>query len=196
MRAVKSEYETQRLHSGGNLGCAGNYSRSRHNPLCCFSRVRENGRRTSCASNLKQLGMALMQYAQDYDERFPNVLLEAGGINRAGGWVFYSAYDSTGFNSRFDVKRGSLFPYSRSSQIYVCPSDVTGRRTGNSHTLNHVAWNTCEFPYCFGRLLSDVKNASTNILAMAGQETPGASTDDGAGIGCNLEGEGTCNTGT
>lgn len=37
-----------------------------------FSRVRENARRTSCQSNEKQLALGLMQYAQDFDERFPN----------------------------------------------------------------------------------------------------------------------------
>jgi prepilin-type N-terminal cleavage/methylation domain-containing protein/prepilin-type processing-associated H-X9-DG protein len=33
-----------------------------------FGRARENARRSSCQSNLKQIGLALMQYAQDYDE--------------------------------------------------------------------------------------------------------------------------------
>src|SRR5690606_1337372 len=34
-----------------------------------FARARENARRTSCQSNLKQMGLAIMQYTQDYDER-------------------------------------------------------------------------------------------------------------------------------
>src|SRR5438093_1335925 len=33
-----------------------------------FGRARENARRSSCQSNLKQLGLAAMQYVQDYDE--------------------------------------------------------------------------------------------------------------------------------
>lgn len=33
-----------------------------------FGRARENARRTSCQSNLKQVGLAMTQYAQDYDE--------------------------------------------------------------------------------------------------------------------------------
>ena len=36
-----------------------------------FGRARENARRSSCQSNLKQLGLGLMQYTQDYDEKFP-----------------------------------------------------------------------------------------------------------------------------
>ena len=36
-----------------------------------FARARENARRTSCLSNLKQIGLSVIQYSQDYDERLP-----------------------------------------------------------------------------------------------------------------------------
>lgn len=39
--------------------------------LPVFTRARESARRTSCASNLVQLGQALHLYAQDFDGRFP-----------------------------------------------------------------------------------------------------------------------------
>ena len=36
-----------------------------------FARARENARRASCMSNLKQIGLAVMMYTQDYDEMLP-----------------------------------------------------------------------------------------------------------------------------
>ncbi len=36
-----------------------------------FARARENARRSSCQSNLKQIGLGIMQYTQDYDEKYP-----------------------------------------------------------------------------------------------------------------------------
>lgn len=36
-----------------------------------FSKVRERARQTQCLSNLRQLGFATFQYAQDYDDRYP-----------------------------------------------------------------------------------------------------------------------------
>jgi prepilin-type N-terminal cleavage/methylation domain-containing protein len=36
-----------------------------------FARARENARRASCQSNLKQIGLGIMQYSQDYDETLP-----------------------------------------------------------------------------------------------------------------------------
>ncbi len=98
-----------------------------------FGQARENARRTSCASNLKQLGLALTQYTQDYDERFPNMVYTATGANVEGGWVFMSAFDDPGRSSRFDVARGSLYHYTKSTQIYVCPSDTYGQQQGLSY---------------------------------------------------------------
>ena len=45
-----------------------------------FSRARENARRTSCMSNLKQLGLAAMQYVQDYDGRYPFAIVGIPGV--------------------------------------------------------------------------------------------------------------------
>src|SRR5690242_3494722 len=36
-----------------------------------FGRARENARRSSCQSNLKQMALGCIQYAQDYDEKLP-----------------------------------------------------------------------------------------------------------------------------
>ena len=36
-----------------------------------FARARENARRSSCQSNMKQIGLGFMQYTQDYDEQYP-----------------------------------------------------------------------------------------------------------------------------
>ena len=43
-----------------------------------FARARENARRTSCLSNLKQIGLAMMQYTQDNDERYPAAYITTG----------------------------------------------------------------------------------------------------------------------
>lgn len=77
-----------------------------------FARARENARRSSCQSNLKQLGLGILQYNQDYDERmvmsnypgFPLNLADTGG----GG---FQTWDTR------------TFPYTKSAQILTCPSD-------------------------------------------------------------------------
>src|SRR5688572_3103121 len=44
-----------------------------------FARARENARRASCQSNLKQLGLGFAQYVQDFDEKMPGIYNGATG---------------------------------------------------------------------------------------------------------------------
>ena len=85
-----------------------------------FARARENARRSSCQSNLKQLGLGVMQYVQDYDEKYPFALMEITG----------STPPATGFGAPYWIWYQTLQPYVRSNQIAVCPSgDATSAPT-------------------------------------------------------------------
>ena len=44
-----------------------------------FARARENARRASCQSNLKQIGLGMFMYLQDYDEKFTRVSMNNYG---------------------------------------------------------------------------------------------------------------------
>ncbi|RYG68422.1 DUF1559 domain-containing protein [bacterium] len=68
-----------------------------------FGRARENARRSSCQSNLKQIGLGLIQYTQDYDERLPR----NDSARDISTWI------------------DNLQPYIKSDQLFVCPSDST-----------------------------------------------------------------------
>jgi prepilin-type N-terminal cleavage/methylation domain-containing protein/prepilin-type processing-associated H-X9-DG protein len=61
-----------------------------------FAQAREKARQTSCISNLKQIGLATLQYAQDYDETYPN------------GW---HPDGVSGAFTGVDVWRISILPY-------------------------------------------------------------------------------------
>ncbi|HEX8550820.1 MAG TPA: type II secretion system protein [Abditibacteriaceae bacterium] len=69
-----------------------------------FARARENARRSSCQSNLKQIGLALAQYTGDADERLPPTI-------------------ATNLEMNFALAR--IGSYTRSDQILRCASDAT-----------------------------------------------------------------------
>src|SRR5688572_11387890 len=46
-----------------------------------FAQAREAARSTACLSNLKQIGLSVHMYAQDYDEEFPD-----GGYGGPRNW--------------------------------------------------------------------------------------------------------------
>jgi len=64
-----------------------------------FAAAREKARQTTCASNEKQLGLAFIQYVQDYDETWP-------GVYANGGWA------------------GRVYPYIKSKGVFQCPDDT------------------------------------------------------------------------
>lgn len=69
-----------------------------------FARARENARRSSCQSNLKQIGLGILQYTQDYDETMPPYQNDST--------VYYP------WHNRIE-------PYVKSVQLYKCPSNTT-----------------------------------------------------------------------
>ena len=107
-----------------------------------FARARENARRSSCQSNLKQIGLGFLQYTQDYDERLPSS--QDGGATKIAApdisWNYFTG--STGAVNNFDMSRSSLQPYLKSTQIFVCPSDSVGQTSGDSYSGNQCAFNT------------------------------------------------------
>ncbi len=69
-----------------------------------FARAREKARQTSCLSNMKQLGLAALMYAQDYDQRFH--------IYRVGSYA----------GSAADMWYNHIQAYIKNEQIMKCPS--------------------------------------------------------------------------
>jgi len=68
-----------------------------------FARARENARKSTCQSNLKQIGLAAMQYTQDYDETLVHY-----NLANVGGWD------------------KMLEPYLKNTGVLRCPSGPQG----------------------------------------------------------------------
>ncbi len=93
-----------------------------------FARARENARRSSCMSNLKQIGLAAMMYSQDYDETLMKNGVCGGQQLETGGLSSNSACSTIPGNEYYHLWMHILYPYDRSVQIYNCPSAEGGAR--------------------------------------------------------------------
>ena len=91
-----------------------------------FAQARESARRTSCLSNLKQLGIAFQMYQQDYDGHFhKGAGINSPAVNGFGpntnirGWYHWPWYYA---------------PYVKSVDVFDCPSspDGTENLTGDN----------------------------------------------------------------
>lgn len=118
-----------------------------------FARARENARRSSCQSNLKQQGLAIMQYTQDYDEKFPLAAIALptdantpGGVWSAGTWFWPQL----------------VHTYHKSTQVFFCPS--------SSYPVQSSApENSKEGHYGANRLIIPI---STTSVALASVVAP------------------------
>ncbi len=109
-----------------------------------FARAREKARQTSCLSNVKQLSLSTLMYAQDYDDYLPR----------------YADHDCAGGRKMWNQVTA---PYIKNDQVFRCPSAPTVA-LGIAVNYPHIA--TCgvsnNLPYA-GRNLADVKFPAQTI---------------------------------
>jgi prepilin-type N-terminal cleavage/methylation domain-containing protein/prepilin-type processing-associated H-X9-DG protein len=124
-----------------------------------FARARENARRASCQSNLKQIGLGILQYAQDYDEKYPRGIYGGtylGAPQNMATWDFV------------------IQPYMKSTQILQCPSDSASARVtymGSFPGYSNPQYRSYSMPRNFGlpgggeeRALSTVGSPALTVM--------------------------------
>ncbi|MEN6305947.1 MAG: DUF1559 domain-containing protein [Armatimonadia bacterium] len=92
-----------------------------------FAKAREKARQTSCMSNLKQLSLGMLMYAQDYDETFFPVWVRwlggTYGVNAVvPGAPDFNWHATYGYQESWT---NEIYPYVKNVQIYRCPSRST-----------------------------------------------------------------------
>ena len=129
-----------------------------------FARARENARRSSCQSNLKQIGLGIIQYAQDYDERY---MRAQNSGNRS--WDALAA-------PYFGVQ----VAWNKAPLIFRCPSDSTSTGSAavtRSYAMPQAAWtDPTNSPYFSpnpadgvdrgGRALSEFPTPATTLMVV------------------------------
>jgi prepilin-type N-terminal cleavage/methylation domain-containing protein/prepilin-type processing-associated H-X9-DG protein len=104
-----------------------------------FAQAREKARQTSCLSNIKQIGLGLLMYAQDYDEQFPRAdySVTPPPLNPAATGTFAGRINHYKWQAW-------VLPYIKNTQIFFCPSRTrddlawsgNGEIKGNGYAMN------------------------------------------------------------
>jgi len=101
-----------------------------------FARARENARRASCQSNLKQAALGILMYVQDYDEKYPLTYWDDPAATPASnanviqtnpempGYFFETGNTSSGSPKHNVTWMDLIYPYVKSVQVFRCPSST------------------------------------------------------------------------
>ncbi|MEN6304041.1 MAG: prepilin-type N-terminal cleavage/methylation domain-containing protein [Armatimonadia bacterium] len=108
-----------------------------------FAKAREKARQSSCLSNLKQIGIAALSYAQDYDEMtMPGYQYYYGFASDATALAWFPVY---------------LNPYVKNWQLFKCPSgsfavaaNLVGPAYDCSYATNYYRGETTPYDYTLG----------------------------------------------
>jgi len=76
-----------------------------------FAKAREKARQAACLSNLKQIGLGLLQYTQDYDECWPTRY--DNDVNDPNALI----------NGRQANWKDKIMPYIKSVRVFACPDN-------------------------------------------------------------------------
>ena len=130
-----------------------------------FARAREKARQTSCLSNLKQNALAMLMYAQDYDEAFPIAYYYSPGFTQEWAWDASVDYNTGAATA------GLLGPYTKNEQLNQCPSfkaQSWGRPyTGYAYNTSYIGGGQFEGPGYTPRSgagLGEVQSPSETVL--------------------------------
>ena len=135
-----------------------------------FGRARENARRASCSSNLKQIGLGLMQYTQEYDDTLPRYRWKYGE-----GLTWQQA----------------ISDQIKNTQLFACPSNPDNRKPhkfnapdGPNIPVSYAGnFHAFQGEYVFtGEALniSEIQSTATKIAATEGtnENDPGLGNAD------------------
>jgi len=124
-----------------------------------FARAREKARQTSCLSNLKQIGLGILMYAQDYDDMLP----------RSAMYTVPSAVLPEGGP---DYWFTAIYPYINNGQIFGCPSFGSNLiYSGGASTTDPMFPNGVNYTYNLRAhqvALGDIQHPAAFLMAVDG----------------------------
>ncbi|MFO7946068.1 MAG: prepilin-type N-terminal cleavage/methylation domain-containing protein [Armatimonadota bacterium] len=136
-----------------------------------FARAREKARQSACLNNVKQIMLGMMQYTQDYDERYPPAnRWPAPGENHLPYTTYTTWWEA-------------LDPYMKNEQILICPSQANGDPAGAEPGYG---WNYQEFGYYSGGFpssyhpkvaMADVEYPASTIIIGDSEDTSDRGND-------------------
>ncbi len=96
-----------------------------------FAQAKEAAKKAMCISNLKQISMGFLMYANDYEDTMPHVAIESAVWPNTSFYYWFGQMASgeewphpsgMGYYTKIDLNKGLIQPYMKNTAIMDCPS--------------------------------------------------------------------------
>lgn len=152
--------------------------------------AREHGNRAVCLSHLRQLNLAWIQYADDYDGKIPGADINYPTTDAPDWWVHWpddGAEDSTEEQWEEALRAGQMYPYCKDFKLYKCPNAPKRYRLSYAivDSMNGYAGRNGEGNeyLCMKNINNIERPAERMVFLDESPPSPGS-----WGIGCVVEG--------
>ena len=142
--------------------------------LPALSKAREKARQISCASNMKQFGLAVNMYTDENKDWFP-----IQHVTSKDGWIFGTNVEGAKYD--LSPKDGALYPYINDEKIYLCKSDTNKVNATYARNYNlSIAKTTTVVakPSTFVTFVEDKTNDDGNFATASWNYSTNAFNDD------------------
>jgi prepilin-type N-terminal cleavage/methylation domain-containing protein/prepilin-type processing-associated H-X9-DG protein len=139
-----------------------------------FARARENARRSSCASNLKQIGLGFQMYSQDYDEKIPGTVRVDAASPGYATWQY------------------NILPYIKSNQLFNCPSSANATKYEGQNYFENLDYGMSfrfEYPFGQGVAMAELDKPTETLLVCDSNNWRAVPSDSAAIFGASYSTE-------
>ncbi len=91
-----------------------------------FAQAKAAAKAAACLSNVKQMGLAWMMYANDYDDMMPTAFENTENAPGIYTYWFWDTEQSANYNNNtqsYNYQGGLLYPYTKNYDFLFCPGD-------------------------------------------------------------------------
>lgn len=122
--------------------------------LPVLRQAREKARQSVCMNNMKQLGLAILMYADDYDGWVVPSLSDTNIANNAWDWTLVKGGYCPGASNLIGGAWSMWYTQTVPNPLFQCPSDILPRGWGvpRSYSINRwvggmIPWNEANLKF-------------------------------------------------
>jgi len=139
--------------------------------LPALAKAKTKAHQAACSSNLRQLGIAFVNYLGDFNDTFPGAASKGSYEPMDEDWIYWNTYDTRVTGRQRDPQKAPIASYTArfSTNLYRCPMDLDAQKREQAYNKNPSVGNLYLYSYT---LVSVYDNRNHGMASLYGKGVP------------------------